>query len=317
MLKLARWSTTHRKYVILGWIVLLRRRQRARAVRRHELLQQLHAAQLRHPAGVGSAAKELPGAGRRPRPDRLQGRHGTVNDPAVRARMSAMFAAVDKLPHVTAVISPYGGAVSGRAISATEGSRSRPSCSTKKPTCCPKPRRNASSRSHERRRGRGSEVAARRPGDREDRAARLRDLDGGRTARGDRRAAADLRLADRDGHADRDGPLRPRHRARAIALFTHVVNTPNFSSELAAMIGLGVGIDYALFILHPLPRGLPHPGRTFDDVRESVAEVDRHGRARGAVRRLDRRDRPAGHDAARGRLPVRRGDLRPRSGCCS
>ena len=34
-----------------------------------------------------------------------------------------------------------------------------------------------------------------------------------------------------------------------IALFTHVVDTPNFSSELAAMIGLGVGIDYSLFIL--------------------------------------------------------------------
>ena len=35
----------------------------------------------------------------------------------------------------------------------------------------------------------------------------------------------------------------------AIALLTHIVDTPNFSSELAAMIGLGVGIDYALFIL--------------------------------------------------------------------
>ena len=48
-----------------------------------------------------------------------------------------------------------------------------------------------------------------------------------------------------------------------IALFTHVVDTPNFSSELAAMIGLGVGIDYSLFILTRYPRGLrrprPHP----------------------------------------------------------
>src|ERR1019366_5928189 len=39
-------------------------------------------------------------------------------DPAVRARMSAMFAEVAKLPHVTAVISPYARSSAGRAISA-------------------------------------------------------------------------------------------------------------------------------------------------------------------------------------------------------
>ena len=35
----------------------------------------------------------------------------------------------------------------------------------------------------------------------------------------------------------------------AIALASQVIDMPNFSSELAAMIGLGVGIDYALFIV--------------------------------------------------------------------
>jgi RND superfamily putative drug exporter len=34
-----------------------------------------------------------------------------------------------------------------------------------------------------------------------------------------------------------------------IALATHVIDMPDFSTELAVMIGLGVGIDYALFIL--------------------------------------------------------------------
>jgi RND superfamily putative drug exporter len=34
-----------------------------------------------------------------------------------------------------------------------------------------------------------------------------------------------------------------------ITLASHVVNMPNFASELALMIGLGVGIDYALFIV--------------------------------------------------------------------
>ena len=66
----------------------------------------------------------------------------------------------------------------------------------------------------------------------------------------------------------------------AIALFTHVVDTPNFSSELAAMIGLGVGIDYALFILTRFREAYATPGPTFGDARESVVQaMDTAGRA--------------------------------------
>ncbi len=66
----------------------------------------------------------------------------------------------------------------------------------------------------------------------------------------------------------------------AIALFTHVVDTPNFSSELAAMIGLGVGIDYALFILTRFREAYATPGPTFENPRESVVQaIDTAGRA--------------------------------------
>src|SRR4029078_902874 len=34
-----------------------------------------------------------------------------------------------------------------------------------------------------------------------------------------------------------------------IALFSHRTSTPDFAPEIAQMIGLGVGIDYALFIV--------------------------------------------------------------------
>src|SRR5271166_6809586 len=65
-----------------------------------------------------------------------------------------------------------------------------------------------------------------------------------------------------------------------IALFTHVVDTPNFSSELAAMIGLGVGIDYALFILTRFREAYATPGPTFQNSRESVVQaIDTAGRA--------------------------------------
>jgi putative drug exporter of the RND superfamily len=65
-----------------------------------------------------------------------------------------------------------------------------------------------------------------------------------------------------------------------IALFTHVVDTPNFSSELAAMIGLGVGIDYALFIVTRFREAYATPGPTLGNVRESVVQaMDTAGRA--------------------------------------
>ncbi|MGH2855254.1 MAG: MMPL family transporter, partial [Solirubrobacteraceae bacterium] len=66
----------------------------------------------------------------------------------------------------------------------------------------------------------------------------------------------------------------------AIALFTHVVDTPDFSSELAAMIGLGVGIDYSLFILTRFRETYAAPGPTRGKVRESVVQaMDTAGRA--------------------------------------
>ena len=117
MLKLAHWSTTHRKYVVLGWILLLVgvnafaqsagteysnnfTLPNSDAQRAADLLQRSFPAQ----AGDRDTIVYRVGA-------------GTVLDPAVRARMSAMFAEVAKLPHVAAVVSPYAGASAGKAIS--------------------------------------------------------------------------------------------------------------------------------------------------------------------------------------------------------
>jgi RND superfamily putative drug exporter len=61
-----------------------------------------------------------------------------------------------------------------------------------------------------------------------------------------------------------------------VTLGTHVFDTANFAPQLAAMIGLGVGIDYALFILTRFRNGLdeglePQPA--------AIAAVDTAGRA--------------------------------------
>jgi RND superfamily putative drug exporter len=65
--------------------------------------------------------------------------------------------------------------------------------------------------------------------------------------------------------------------AALIGLSTHVVDMADFSLELAAMIGLGVGIDYALFILTRYREIYNENG---GDVREAVLlAMDTSGRA--------------------------------------
>ena len=61
-----------------------------------------------------------------------------------------------------------------------------------------------------------------------------------------------------------------------VALASHVITMPDFTTAMVAMIGLGVGIDYALFIVTRYREGL----RLGLDVEDSVVEaMDTSGRA--------------------------------------
>jgi putative drug exporter of the RND superfamily len=61
-----------------------------------------------------------------------------------------------------------------------------------------------------------------------------------------------------------------------VGLLSHVTSVPNFATQLAAMIGLGVGIDYALFIVTRYRQGL-HEG--LDPETAIVHAIDTAGRA--------------------------------------
>jgi len=64
--------------------------------------------------------------------------------------------------------------------------------------------------------------------------------------------------------------------AGLVTIFSHVVSMPDFTVQMAAMIGLGVGIDYALFIVQRFREGLDHGL----EVQESIVEaIDTSGRA--------------------------------------
>jgi RND superfamily putative drug exporter len=280
LLKLARWSTTHRRYVIVGWIALL--------LAINVLAQSAGTSYSNNFTLPNSDAQRASNLLASSFPAQAGDRDtivyrvssGSVTDPAVRARMSATFAKVAKLPHVASVISPYGGASAGKSISADGKIAFATVVFDEKANNLPKsaPERVVS-----------VARAAARPG--------LQVELGGQAIEATEQAgfgistavgllAAIVVLLLTFGSLIAMGlPIVTAlfglgSGLGVIALFTHVVDTPNFSSELAAMIGLGVGIDYALFVLTRFREAYVTPGPTFGDARESVVQaMDTAGRA--------------------------------------
>jgi putative drug exporter of the RND superfamily len=278
MLKLARWSTTHRKYVVIGWVALL--------IVVNVFAQSAGTSYSNNFTLPNSDAQRAADLLEKSFPAQAGDRDtivykvssGTVTSPAVRARMTAMFAQVAKLPHVSSVISPYADA--GKAISANGKIAFATVVFNEKANLLPKsaPERVVK-----------TARAAGRPG--------LQVELGGQAIEATEQAgfgistavgllAAIVVLLLTFGSLVAMGlPIVTAlfglgTGLGAIALFTHVVDTPNFSSELAAMIGLGVGIDYSLFILTRFREAYRTPGPTYGDARESVVQaMDTAGRA--------------------------------------
>src|ERR1700733_382724 len=280
MLKLARWSTTHRLLVVIGWIVMIVAIGTLASKAGTE-----YSNNFTLPNSDAQRASDLlehsfpTEAGDR---DQIVFRvaDGSVLDPGVRGHMEAMFAEVAKLPHVSAVISPYAGPSAGKAISANRQIAFATVVFDEKANLLPvsAPERVVAVAQAAAKPGLEGELggqaieATKKPGF------------GISTAVGLLAAIVILLLT--FGSLIAVGlPILTALAGLGtglgvIALFTHVVDTPNFSSELAAMIGLGVGIDYALFILTRFREAYATPGSTFQNSRESVVRaIDTAGRA--------------------------------------
>ena len=96
-----------------------------------------------------------------------------------------------------------------------------------------------------------------------------RDQRGDRPHRGGDHPALRLRHGDGDDAADRLGCVGLACTLSIIRLLEHVAQVPSVAATLATMIGLGVGIDYALFIVtrHKLQL------REGMELRESIARA--------------------------------------------
>ena len=280
MLKLARWSTTHRLYVVIGWIVLIVAVGGLASSAGTE-----YSNNFTLPNSDAQRAADLlehsfpTQAGDR---DQLVFRvaDGSVLDPAVRSHMEATFARIARLPHISGVISPYDGASAGKAISANRQIAFATIVFDEKANLLPKSAPERVVKVAE---------AARQPGlqiELGGQAIEATEQEGFGLSTAVGLMAAIVVLLLTFGSLLAMGlPIVTAlfglgTGLAAIALFTHVVDTPNFSSELAAMIGLGVGIDYSLFILTRFREAYAHPGPTQGDVRESVVQaMDTAGRA--------------------------------------
>lgn len=280
MLKLARWSTSHRKYIVLGWVALL--------LVVNVLAQSAGTSYSNNFTLPNSDAQRASDLLDRSFPTQAGDRDtivykvnsGTVSDPAVRARMSATFAKIAKLPHVAAVISPYEGAAAGKSISADGRIAFATVVFNEKANNLPK---EAAERVVT------VAQAAAHPGLQVElggQAIEATEQSGFGISTAVGLLAAIVVLLLTFGSLTAMGlPIVTAlfglgTGLGVIALFTHVVDTPNFSSELAAMIGLGVGIDYSLFILTRFREAYVTPGPTFENTRESVIQaMDTAGRA--------------------------------------
>ncbi|MGN6373862.1 MAG: MMPL family transporter [Solirubrobacteraceae bacterium] len=280
MLRLARWSTTHRLYVAIGWVVLL-----------------LLVGALARSAGTSYSNNfTIPNSDAQRAADLLQRSFpaqagdrdtivfktstGTVRAPAVQAHMSALFERIAHMPHVSTVTSPYDPRLAGQAISRNGTIAFATVDFDKRANLLPQSAAQRVVSAAEAARAAGLQIELGGP------AIEMTQQQGFGLSTAVGLVAAIVVLLITFGSFVAMGlPIVTAlfglgTGLGVIALFTHVVDTPNFSSELAAMIGLGVGIDYALFIVTRFREAYATPGHTFGDVRESVVQaMDTAGRA--------------------------------------
>jgi RND superfamily putative drug exporter len=273
--RLTRFCIDHRRFVILGWIAVA-------------------IAALALSGAVGSRYAtnfSLPGTESQRAADLLKrdfpaqagdsdqivfaAKQGKVSDPAVRARITPMLASVAKLPHVTGVVSPYaaGGA---RAVSADGRIAFATVNFDQRANELPK---DAVKRVISVARGAGSSAVQVELGGQAIQQVQEPPL-GAATAIGIVAAIVVLLLTFGSfvamGMPILTALIGLGTGVGLIGLASQAIDMPFFSTELAVMIGLGVGIDYALFIVTRFREN----ARAGMDVREAtIAAMDTAGRA--------------------------------------
>ena len=275
MVNIARWTMAHRRTVVVAWIVAVigvfavsnsvgKKTASSFTLPGTGSQQAVDLLQSRFPAQAGDADQIV-----------FQSRAGKLTDTADRATIDATLARVASLPHVTSVVSPYSpgqhaisrdGTIAFATVNFDERANALPTAAIDKVITTAESARSATL--NVQLGGQAIEQAQQ---------ASL----GFATVVGI--AAAILILLVSFGSFSAMGlPIATALLGLGagigvITLVSHVIDMPSFASELALMIGLGVGVDYALFIVTRFRENYRSNGA---DVEQAVQDaINTSGRA--------------------------------------
>ena len=275
MVNIARWTMAHRRTVVVAWIVAVvgifavsssvgKKTASSFTLPGTGSQQAVDLLQSKFPAQAGDADQIV-----------FQARTGTLTSGADRSSIEAMLARVARLPHVTSVVSPYAagqhaisrdGAIGFATVNFDESANALPVAAVNRVISTAESAR--SSTLNVQLGGQAIEQAQQ---------ASL----GFATIVGIA-AAIVILLISLGSFAAMGLPIATALLGLGagigvITLASHVIDMPSFASELALMIGLGVGVDYALFIVTRFRENYRSNG---GDVAHAVeAAINTSGRA--------------------------------------
>ena len=273
--RLTRFCVDHRRAVVLSWVVVV-----VAALGVSSAVGTRYATNFSLPGTESQRATDLlkrdfPAQAGDTDQIVFAARHGKVTDPAVRARIAPMLARVAHMPHVTGVVSPYS-AAGARAVSRDGRIAFATVNFDQRANELPKTAiENVVSVA----RGAGSAAVQVELGGQAIQQVQEPPL-GAATAIGIVAAIVVLLLTFGSfvamGMPIVTALIGLGSGVGLIGLASQVIDTPFFSTELAVMIGLGVGIDYALFIVTRFREN----AAAGMEVREAtIAAMDTAGRA--------------------------------------
>jgi RND superfamily putative drug exporter len=244
----AAWTVAHPKRVVFGWVLLL-----ILAMAASHAAGAKYVNNLSLPGTDSERARQLLAHDFRAQSGDvdqlvLHTRNGSITEPAVRARVAPVLGVIARLPHVSAVISPFSPA-GARAVSRDGRTAFATVSFDERADALPKA---AVERVITVARGASSDTVQVELGGRAIQEANRPSL-GAATAIG--LVAAIVVLLITFGSALAAGlPILTALLGLGtalglIGLGSRLLDTPDFSTQLAALLGLGVGIDYALFII--------------------------------------------------------------------
>ena len=275
MVNIARWTMAHRRTVVVAWIVAVvgifavsssvgKKTASSFTLPGTGSQQAVDLLQSKFPAQAGDADQIV-----------FQARTGTLTSGADRSSIEAMLARVARLPHVTSVVSPYAagqhaisrdGTIGFATVNFDESANALPVAAVNRVISTAESAR--SSTLNVQLGGQAIEQAQQ---------ASL----GFATIVGIA-AAIVILLISLGSFAAMGLPIATALLGLGagigvITLASHVIDMPSFASELALMIGLGVGVDYALFIVTRFRENYRSNG---GDVAQAVeAAINTSGRA--------------------------------------